>query len=187
VILGITGASGVELSLKLREVLKEKKVETFVVVSDSAKIVFEYETRMKWKDVERKIKRLASEIYSPQEIHAPIASGTFPVDGMVVLPCSMKTLAAIANGFEFNLIVRAASVCLKEKRKLLLCVRETPLRIVHLENMLKVAKEGAIILPLMMSFYGKSKNTLELMVNNIIGKILNIFGIEYEKHWRWKP
>ncbi len=185
-VVAITGASGVELSLPLLEALKERGVKIFLVVSDAAKVVFEKELGRKWENVEETLKNFSEKIFSEREIYAPIASGSFYFDGMVILPCSMKTLAAIALGLEINLIARAASVCLKEKRKLVLCVREAPLRAVHLKNMLSLAEEGAVILPLVMSFYGKERNKYEFMVNNIIGKILNVFGLEFEKPWRWE-
>ncbi len=185
-VVAITGASGVELSLPLLEVLKEKGVKIFLVVSDAAKIVFEKELGTKWEKVEETLKNNSEKIFSEKEIYAPIASGSVYFDGMIILPCSMKTLAAIALGLEINLIARAASVCLKEKRKLVLCVREAPLRVAHLKNMLSLAEEGAVILPLVMSFYGKERNKYEFMINNIIGKILSVFGLEFEKPWKWE-
>ncbi len=189
-ILAITGASGVELAVRLLDILKRKNMSVDVIVSDSALRVCEYELRMSPKDFMEAVGMHASKVYGEKEIWAPPASGTYDNKGMIILPCSMKTLAMIAHGYDANLIARAASVCLKEKRKLVLCVRETPLRQAHLRNMLLLAEEGATILPLMMSFYGKkkeSKDKYEFMINNILGKILNMFDIDHDdSEWRWE-
>ncbi|HIQ50252.1 MAG TPA: UbiX family flavin prenyltransferase [Nanoarchaeota archaeon] len=184
-VLGITGASGVELAVKLAEILRKKSVELDIIISENAKKVFKYEVGID----EEKVNKLFSElgkVYHNNDFASKLASGSsFDYEGMIILPCSMKTLGVIANGIEINLISRAASVCLKEKKKLVLCIRETPLRVVHIENMLKLAREGAIILPLMMCFYLKEKS-YETMLNNILGKILKIFNIDFEKSWKWK-
>ena len=189
-VLAITGASGIELAYRLVEVLKKKDVNVDVIVSNSALKVCEYELSMNEEDFLKRLSRYASRIYREEEIWAPPASGTYRHVGMIILPCSMKTLAMIAHGYDANLISRAASVCLKEKRKLVLCVRETPLRQAHLRNMLVLAEEGVTILPLMMSFYGKNKahkSKLDFMINNIIGKILQAVNLDYdEAAWRWE-
>ena len=182
-VLAITGASGVELALKFAEVLKKSEVELSVVISENAKKVFELEAGM--KEVE-KVFSEHGKVFENSDFSSELASGSsFDFDGMIILPCSMKTLACIAHGLEVNLICRAASVCLKEGKKLVLCPRETPLRTVHIENMLKLSREGAIILPLMMSFYLKEKS-YQAIVNNILGKILKVFGLKFDAQWRWE-
>ncbi len=184
-IVAVSGASGVELALKLMKILKEKSVRLSIVISENAKKVFEHELGINANEVDKILQKFGR-VFSNTDFSSELASGSsFCYEGMVVLPCSMKTLATIANGLEINLIARAASVCLKEKKKLVICPRETPLRTVHIENMLKLAMEGAIILPLMMSFYLKEKS-YEAMINNILGKILKIFDLEFSKNWRWK-
>lgn len=184
-VLGITGASGVELALKLAESLNEKSVELSIIISENAKKVFNYELGIN----EERINKLFSnfgKVYENNDFSSKLASGSsFDYEGMIILPCSMKTLALIANGLETNLISRAASVCIKEKKKLVICPRESPLRIAHIENMLKLAKEGAVILPLMMCFYLKEKS-YESIINNILGKIFKIFDLEFSKNWRWE-
>lgn len=187
-VLAVTGASGVELAIKLLKELNKRDVSVDVVVSDSALTVCKHELGMECQEFLDTLKESASAVYRENELWAPMASGTYEHGGMVVLPCSMKTLAMIAHGYDSNLIGRAASVCLKEGRALLLCIRETPLRRSHIMNMLLAKEDGATILPLMMSFYGKNKESedkYEFMVSNIIGKITSFFGIEYDAKWRW--
>ncbi len=173
VLVGITGASGVEYALNLLRRLRELGVEHECVVSDAAKRIIEVETRAE-----------VPECYSEHEIHAPFASGSSAPDAMVVIPCSMKTLAAIAAGYSGNLITRSADVMLKERRKLVLVPRETPLNAIHLRNMLALAEMGAVILPAMPAFYHRPA-TIQDMLDFIAGKVLDVLGIEHTLYRRW--
>jgi 4-hydroxy-3-polyprenylbenzoate decarboxylase len=179
-IVALTGASGVIYGFRLLEVLADK-VETHLILSKLAERNLALE--MDKNVVE--VKRLANYFYDFNDLSAPIASGTFKTDGMVIVPCSMKTLASIACGYADNLITRAADVTLKEKRKLVLVPRETPLSIIHLKNLLRVAEAGAIVLPPVPAFYNKPK-TVDEIVNYVVGKILDCLGIEHELFKRWK-
>ena len=181
IIIAITGASGVIYSLKLLEALKKLNIETGVVVSNPAKIILDYELGIKLED----IKNLAKHYYEPYDLTSSINSGSFKFDSLVIVPCSMKTLSAIANGYGNNAITRVADVALKEKRKTIIVPRETPLRPIHLENMLEIAKEGGVILPAMPAFYHKVKNVDDI-VNFIVGKILDSLGIENDLFDRWE-
>jgi len=181
IIVAITGASGVIYSLKLLEALKELKIETGVLVSKPAEIIFDYELGMKLED----IKNLANHYYEANDLTASINSGSFKFESLVIVPCSMKTLSAIANGYGNNAITRVADVALKEKRKTVLVPRETPLRPIHLENMLEIAKEGGIILPAMPAFYHKPENIDEI-TNFIVGKILDSLNIDNNLFNRWE-
>ena len=180
IVIAITGASGVIYGKRLLEVLKDLGVETALIVTDPAKIILDYELGIK----EENIKMLASENYLPKDLTSSINSGSFKFESMVIVPCTMKTLSAIANGYANNAVTRSADVTLKERRKLVIVPRETPLRSVHLENMLKVSKEGGIILPAMPGFYHKPKSNNEL-VDFIVGKILDVLGIDNNMFERW--
>ncbi|MCL7402489.1 MAG: UbiX family flavin prenyltransferase [Thaumarchaeota archaeon] len=179
-IVGVTGASGVVYAKRLLEVLKEKNIESHVIVSRAAEIIIKHELDMERADFEK----LGRYCYREDEVDAPLASGSFKTDGMIIIPCSLKTLAGIASGYTDNLILRAADVTLKEKRKLVLVPRETPLNAIHLRNMLELARIGVVILPAMPAFYHKPKSINEL-VDFIVGKILDIFGIEHDLFRRW--
>lgn len=185
VIVAITGASGSIYGIKLIEELSENN-ETFVVISNSAKLVMKHE----YHDFKMKETKKIT-FYNQDQIDAGIASSSFGADAMVVCPCSMKTLAAIAIGYADNLITRAADVMIKERKKLILVPRETPLSPIHLENMLKLSKLGVIIMPASPGWYHRPKD-LEDMVNFMVGKILDRLEIKnslYER-WndqRWKP
>jgi len=179
-VVGVTGASGVVYAKRLLEVLKEKNIETHVIVSKTAERIIKHELEMDRADFDK----LGRYCYREDEVDAPLASGSFKIDGMVIIPCSLKTLAGIASGYTDNLILRAADVTLKEKRKLVLVPRETPLSAIHLRNMLKLAIIGVVILPAMPSFYHKPKSIHEL-VDFIVGKILDVFGIEHDLFRRW--
>lgn len=181
IILGITGASGIVYSIRLLEVLKELAVETDLVMSDWALETLKVETDYQLDYV----RNLASRNYLQNDLTAPIASGSSLTDGMVIVPCSMKTLAGVANGFSSNLIERAADVTIKEKRKLILAVRETPLSPIHLENMLKLARLGVVIMPPIPGFYFRPQNIADL-IDFQTGKILDQFGIEHHLYQRWK-
>ncbi|MFY9639120.1 MAG: UbiX family flavin prenyltransferase [Methanobacterium sp.] len=180
IVIAITGASGVVYGKRLLEVLNDLGEETALVVTDPAKIILDYELGIKDED----LKKLASEYYLPKDLTTSINSGSFKFEAMAIVPCTMKTLSAIANGYANNAVTRAADVTLKERRKLVIVPRETPLRSVHLENMLKVSNEGGIILPAMPGFYHRPKNNDEL-VDFIVGKILDVLGIDNNMFERW--
>jgi 4-hydroxy-3-polyprenylbenzoate decarboxylase len=179
-IVGISGSSCSILGIRFLEVLKEMKFETHLVITETAKKLIEHETSCKVKDVEK----LASKVYDNSDFFAKIASGSFQTKGMVVIPCSMKTLGGIASGYSDNLLLRAADVCLKERRKLVLVTRETPLSLIHIENMRKVSLAGGVILPPVLTMYSKPKK-IEEMVDHIIGKVLDSLGIENKIYKRW--
>ncbi|MCJ7816298.1 MAG: UbiX family flavin prenyltransferase [Candidatus Aenigmarchaeota archaeon] len=180
IIAGISGASGSILGIRLLQELKGK-AETHLIITDAAKKILEYETGFTVKQVEK----LATKSYSNSDFFAPAASGSFKTDGMVIIPCSMKTLAGIASGFSDNLLLRCADVTLKERRKLVLVARETPLSYIHVKNMETVSQSGAIILPPVLSFYSKPKS-IDDMVNHIVGKTLDMLGFENTLYKRWK-
>ncbi len=180
VVLAITGASGAILGIRVLELLKEAEVETHLIVSHAAQRTITRETDWKVADV----RALASACYDPQDIGARIASGSFMSEGMLVVPCSIKTLSGIANSYADNLIVRAADVCLKEGRQLILAVRETPLHPGHLELMQQAARAGAVIFPPVPTFYGKAQSVDELVVN-LAGRILLRMGIDNKHYPRW--
>lgn len=177
---GISGASGVQYGIRLLEVLAEKGIKTHLILTDAAKQIMEIETDYTPSDVEN----LATWSYSQEDFSAPIASGSYRTAGMVIAPCSMKTLGAIANGVSDTLITRAADVCLKEERKLILMTRETPLNLIHLENMVRAKKAGASILPACPGFYSRPK-TLEDLINIMVGRVLDLLGIENDIYERW--
>ena len=180
IIISITGASGAIYGIRLLEILKKCDLETHLIISKSANLTIASETPFLIND----IKKLADYVYNPGDIGAKISSGSFKITGMIIAPCSMKTLSAIASGFEVDLIARAANVTIKEQRKLVLMVRETPLSAVYLENMLKLAKIGVAIFPPVPAFYTKP-NTLDDMVNHSIARILDLFDIETNLIKRW--
>ncbi len=181
VILAITGASGAILGIRVLELLKEIGIETHLIVSRAAEQTITSETDWTIADV----KALASACYDPQDIGARIASGSFVTEGMLVVPCSIKTLSGIANSYTSDLVVRAADVCLKEGRKLILCVPETPLQPGHLELMQRAARVGAVIFPPIPAFYGKAQ-TLKELVDHLAGRILLRMGIENEHYHHWR-
>jgi 4-hydroxy-3-polyprenylbenzoate decarboxylase len=179
-IVAITGASGVVYGKRLLEVLQEKKVETYLIVSKAAENVVEHELEL----TKRELKKLANHVYDINDLTAPIVSGSFKTDGMIVIPCSMKTLAGIAHGYSDNIILRAADVMLKEKRKLVLVPRETPLSVVHLRNMLDLASQGVLVVPAMPAYYHKPEK-IEDIIDFVVGKTLDQLGIEHELFKRW--
>jgi len=181
IVVGITGASGILYGVRLLEVLKTKKIETYLILSSNAEIIAKQELGIERKQIEA----LASQTYRPDEMAAPVASGSFPIDVVIIVPCSMKTLASIANGYADNLLTRAADCALKEGRKLILVIRETPLNLINLRNLVKAAEAGAIILPAMPAFYHKPKNITEL-VDFIVGKILDRIGIKQDLYKRYQ-
>ena len=180
IVVGITGATGVVYAVRLLECLKNYGVATHLAVSDWGKKNLKIETPYDIGTVEK----LASFVYDFTDLGAAISSGSYLTDGMVILPCSMKTLSAVANGYDDNLISRAASVTLKEGRKLVLCPRESPLSAIQLENMLKLARLGVRIVPPMPAFYNNPKS-IEDIVENHTMKVLDQFGLSYDGQKRW--
>jgi flavin prenyltransferase len=179
-IVGISGASGIIYGVRLLEVLKGLRIETHLVVSTPGEMTRDLETDVASAD----LKALATFTYKPSDFSAAIASGSFPTMGMIVAPCSARTVAEVAYGTTTNLLTRAADVCLKERRRLVLMLRETPFSLVHLRAMLRATEAGAIIAPPIPAFYPKPK-TLEEMVDHTIGRVLDLFGIENERAYRW--
>ncbi len=181
VIVGMSGASGVILGIRLLEILSQRKeIETHLVISDAAKRTIGLETDWKIQEVEA----LAYRVHDFNNIGSSIASGSFKTKGMVVIPCSMKTLSAIAYSFDTNLLIRAADVALKERRKLVLVLREMPLHKGHLESMIKVSELGGILMPPMLTFYQKPK-TLKDMIDYLVGKVLDSLNIDHNLYKRW--
>jgi len=181
IIVGISGASGVIYGIRLLEVLSKTDYEVHLIISEVAEQIIKHEFGI--EDI-LEIKKLASVVYDIKDMAAKISSGSFITEGMIIAPCSIKTLSGIANSFNVNLLIRAADVCLKERRKLVLIVRETPLNLSHLELMIKVTKNGGVILPPVPSFYHKPK-TIDDIVNQTIGKALDQFRIEHNLFRRW--
>lgn len=180
IILALTGASGIPIGTRLAEALKGHELS--IIVSENAKKVIEYEVGDAGK-VLAELRRYGK-VYNEVDIDAPPASGSALFDAMVVCPCSMKTLSAIANGYCYNLITRSADVMLKEGRKLILVPRETPVSAIHLENMLKLSRLGVVILPASPAFYHKPKK-IEDMVDFLVGKILDSLRIKNKLYKRW--
>jgi len=179
-IVGITGATGAILGVRLLDALKVSGVETHLIVSKWGARTLAHETLYTVEQVER----LATRSYSPNDQGAAVSSGSFLTTGMVVVPCSMRTLAAIASGQSEHLIHRAADVVLKERRKLVLVVREAPLSAIHLENMLKLSRMGVAIFPPMPAFYNHPQS-IEEMVDHIVMRILDQFDIHLNLTKRW--
>jgi flavin prenyltransferase len=180
-IVGITGATGTVYGVRLLEILQDTDVETHLVMSKWAARTLVEETSYTVDQVER----LASHVHPITDLGASISSGSFVTDGMVVAPCSMRTLAAIAHGLGDNLIHRAADVVLKERRRLLLAVREAPLSEIHLENMLKLSRMGVVICPPLPSFYGRPR-TIEDLVDFSVMRLLDQLDIHMDVRSRWK-
>ena len=180
IVVGMSGASGSIYGVRLLEVLQHAGVETHLVMSDAAKRTIVYETDRTIQDV----KKLATHVHELSDIGACISSGSFRHDGMVIAPCSIKTLSALANSFNANLLIRAADVTLKERRKLVLMVRETPLHLGHLRLMTQVTETGAVILPPMPAFYHRPK-TLDDIINQSVNKALDQFGLDITLFQRW--
>ncbi|MFX0004898.1 MAG: UbiX family flavin prenyltransferase [Candidatus Hermodarchaeota archaeon] len=178
-LIAITGASGISIAVKLLKVLKEKNIKTELIISKAAEKVLLSESRIKIADLQQS----ATIYYDVDDLTAPPASGSYKTDGMIIVPCTMKTLAAIANGYSKNLITRAADITIKENRKLILIVRESPLSPIHLENMLKLARLGVVIAPPVASYYINPKSVDDLL-NHTVGRILDQIGIESDiKRW----
>ncbi|HJS68832.1 MAG TPA: UbiX family flavin prenyltransferase [Nitrososphaera sp.] len=179
-VLAITGASGVIYGIRMLEVLKKLKVETYLIMSEwGAKNV-----KIETDRTADYVRSLATKCYEDGNMAAPMSSGSFKTYGMAVVPCSMKTLASIANAFDDSLVSRAAGVCIKEQRKLVLVPRETPLSKIHLDNMIKLSDAGAVILPAMPGFYHRPK-TMDELVDHVVGKVLDQFDIDHDLFKRW--
>lgn len=181
ILIAIGGASGSIYGIRLLEELNNHDVETHLVVSKGAKKIIEHETSSTFET----IVNLADFVYENDDLFAGPASGSFAVQSMVIVPCSMKTLSAIANGYGDTLTSRAASCMLKENKQLILVPRETPLDLPSLRNMVKVKEAGATVLPAMPGFYHQPKN-LDDLINFIVGKILDQLGIDHTLYKRWK-
>ena len=180
-IVGISGASGTVYGVRLLEMLRKAEIETHLVMSRSAEMTLAYETDYKPKDV----RTLAAVNYSVTDIGAAISSGSFPTMGMIVAPCSIRTMSEIASGVTASLLSRAADVVLKEERRLVLAIRETPLHVGHLRSMMVLAEIGAVIAPIVPAFYNRPR-TVDDIVNHTCGRLLDLFGIDIGTVKRWK-
>jgi 4-hydroxy-3-polyprenylbenzoate decarboxylase len=181
-IIGISGASGAVYGIRLLEVLAQRaEVETHLVITRTARLVITQETDHSVAQVEA----LADHVYDPDDLTAPIASGSFATSGMLVAPCSIKSLSAIANSYAADLVSRAADVTLKEGRQLVLVVRETPLHLGHLRLMARAAEIGAVIFPPVPVFYGRPQSVAEI-VDTTVGRVLARLGIENALYTRWE-
>lgn len=183
VIVGVTGASGVEMSYYLLKALKSnaEAIEIFLVVSEGAKLTWKLESKRAIED----LYDMADHVLENHDLTACISSGSFLTDGMIVMPCSMKSLAGIVSGYADNLINRAADVCMKEGRKIVLVPREMPLSRLHLRNLKAAADFGCAIVPPMLTFYNESF-TMEEQINHVVGKVLMQFGLTFHKFKPWK-
>lgn len=180
-IIAITGATGAVYGVRLLQILRTlPEVETHVMVSEAGVLNIHQELDLKRKDVEA----LADVVHNVRDVGASIASGSFLSDGMIIAPCSMKTLAAVAHGLSDNLITRAADVVLKERRRLVLMVRETPFNLAHLRNMTAVTEMGGVIFPPLPGFYQRPQS-IEEMVDHTIGRVLDMFAVDHQLTPRW--
>lgn len=181
IIVGVSGATGMPLALALLEQLKQQSnIETHLVYTKGAKLTYEQEMKGGISELES----LADVVHDNDNIGASIASGSFKTEGMIVVPCSMKTVAGIHSGYSDNLLLRAADVVLKERRKLVLVARECPLSTIHLRNMYELSQMGVVILPPMLSYYQQPESVADC-TNHVVGKILDQFGIETTNFRRW--
>jgi 4-hydroxy-3-polyprenylbenzoate decarboxylase len=180
IVIGISGATGIVYAVRLLEALRAARIETHLVVSRAGDMTRAYETELAARD----LRALADHAYAPSDVGAAISSGSFRTLGMVVAPCSMRSLAEIASGVTSTLLTRAADVTLKERRRLVLLVRETPLHVGHLRSMLAAAECGAIIAPPVPAFYAHPK-TLDDIVDHTVGRVLDLFDIETDLAARW--
>ena len=182
-IVGISGSTGPHYGVRLLEVLREQRpdIETHLILSNAARTTISYEMG---RDPET-VAALAHTLHDERNVGASIASGTFVTDGMIVAPCSMKSLSAIANSYNDNLIARAADVCLKERRRLVLVVRETPLHLGHLRLMEQVTSAGGVVLPPVPGFYHRPQ-TIQDIIDQTVTKILDLFGIHLDLIQRWR-
>jgi 4-hydroxy-3-polyprenylbenzoate decarboxylase len=181
IVVGISGATGVVYGIRLLEVLKDLDVETHLILSDGAKKNIEIETDLTVKQIEG----LAFNVHDIKDVGASVASGSFKTDGMVIVPCSIRTLSGVAHSYDENLLIRAADVALKERRRLVLVVRETPLHKGHLCLMSEASDLGAVILPPMPAFYHMPASIQDI-IDQTIGKILDQFDIDHRLYRRWE-
>lgn len=180
IVVGISGASGAIYGIRLLEELKARNVETHLIISNWGAVTIKEETHYTVEQV----KKYADRVYGEGELDASISSGSFRHNGMIIAPCSMKTLSGIANGYTGDLMTRASDVCIKEKRRLILLARETPVNSIHLENMLKLSNLGVVIMPPVPAFYSHPQ-TLDDMINHTVGRVLDQMGLENELVKRW--
>lgn len=181
-IVGISGATGVQIGYRLLEVLSQRgDIEVHLVVSEGAKDIFDRETDVTMQEVEA----LADVVWDNRNLAAAISSGSFVTDGMIVAPCSMKSLSAIANAYDDDLLVRAADVCAKERRKVVLVPREMPMNRAHLRNMLQACEDGYVIMPPVLTFYNGCETTAD-QVDHVVGKFLMQFGLTHDHFKPWE-
>ena len=180
-VVGISGASGVIYGIRCLELLRDLSIEAHLVISRPAEVTIAHETDFKIADV----RALASHVYAPHDIGAAISSGSFRTRGMIVIPCSVRSMSEIANGVTSTLLTRAADVVLKERRRLVLMVRETPLHTGHLRTMTQLSEMGAVIAPPVPAFYSRPVS-LDDMINHTVGRALDLFDIDSGTVQRWK-
>ena len=181
IVIGISGASGAQYGIRLLEVLSKTGIVTHLILTGAARKIIEVETDISVEHIEK----LADHVYDEKDFTAPVASGSHIFEGMIVAPCSMKTLASIANGFSDNLLTRVADVCMKDRRKLILMTRETPLSGIHIDNMAKVHNAGGIILPASPGFYNRPSSVEEL-IDFMVGRALDLAGVDNDIYEPWK-
>lgn len=179
-LVGISGASGATYGIRLLELLKDTDIETHLVISRAARTTLAYETNVSLADVQA----LATVTYPEQDIGAACSSGSFKTVGMIIAPCSIKTMSEIAAGTTSNLVSRAADVCLKERRRVVLMLRETPLHLGHIRSMAAVTEQGAIVYPPVPAFYARPQ-TLDEMIDHTLGRVLDLFDIDIGTVRRW--
>jgi 4-hydroxy-3-polyprenylbenzoate decarboxylase len=179
-IVAMTGASAATYGVRLLQVTRELDIETHGIITRAAAANIRIETPFTEDDV----RKFCTQTYDERDVAANPASGSFITAGMVIIPCSMRTLAGVANGSSDNLVLRAADVCLKERRKLVLVPRETPLNLIHLKNMVSATEAGAVILPAMPAFYHRPRNIQDL-IDHVVGKALDILEIQHSLYRRW--
>ncbi|MEY3553896.1 MAG: hypothetical protein RL735_2244 [Pseudomonadota bacterium] len=180
-IVGISGASGIVFGIRMLEVLKQLNIETHLIISKAAEMTLAYESDLKAKD----LREMANEYHPMTDIGANISSGSYKTIGMIIVPCSVRTMSEIASGVTGSLMSRAADVALKDRRRLVLAVRETPLHTGHLRTMTQLSEMGAIIAPIMPAFYNRPK-TLEDIIDHTVGRLLDLFDIDAKLLKRWK-
>lgn len=180
-IIGISGASGIIYGVRVLELLKHTEIETHLVMSKSAEMTLAYETDLK----PASLQAMASVHYAVSNVGASISSGSFPTMGMLIAPCSVRTMSEIATGVTSTLLTRAADVTLKERRRLVLAIRETPLHVGHLRTMTQLAEMGAIVAPIVPAFYNRPRSVDDI-INQTAGRLLDLFGIETGVVKRWK-
>lgn len=180
IIVAITGATGAQIGIHLLQTLRRLNVETHIIISKWAAETIKFETDY----TPAAVRALADHAYSSHDLAAPIASGSYRVDGMIVVPCSVKTLAAINAGICDDLVTRAADVCLKERKRLVLSVRETPFSEIHLRNMMEVTRAGAIVAPPVVAFYTKPSSVNDIL-DQMVGRLLDLFDLDARNFERW--